>query len=92
MANSNGKIAQVIGPVVDVYFADAKALPKIYDALVVTRPNGQKVVLETQQHIGEDTVRTVSMDSTDGFTRGQESEVACSTWSEPTSTVWAPWI
>ncbi|MDP4855488.1 MAG: F0F1 ATP synthase subunit beta, partial [Schleiferiaceae bacterium] len=72
MANSNGKIAQVIGPVVDVYFADAKALPKIYDALVVTRPNGQKVVLETQQHIGEDTVRTVSMDSTDGFTRGQE--------------------
>jgi F-type H+/Na+-transporting ATPase subunit beta len=72
MANSNGKIAQVIGPVVDVYFADAKALPKIFDALVVTRPNGQKVVLETQQHIGEDTVRTVSMDSTDGFTRGQE--------------------
>ncbi|MSP65752.1 MAG: F0F1 ATP synthase subunit beta [Flavobacteriaceae bacterium] len=72
MANSNGKIAQVIGPVVDVYFADAKSLPKIYDALVVTRPNGQKVVLETQQHIGEDTVRTVSMDSTDGFTRGQE--------------------
>jgi F-type H+/Na+-transporting ATPase subunit beta len=72
MANAKGKIAQVIGPVVDVYFEDSKALPKIYDALMVTRPNGQQVILETQQHIGEDTVRAVSMDSTDGFTRGQE--------------------
>jgi len=72
MANAKGKIAQVIGPVVDVYFEDSQALPKIYDALMVTRPNGQQVILETQQHIGEDTVRAVSMDSTDGFTRGQE--------------------
>jgi len=71
MANLKGKIAQVIGPVVDVYFEGAQ-LPKIYDALVVTRPNGQKVIMETQQHIGEDTVRAISMDSTDGFTRGQE--------------------
>jgi len=39
---------------------------------VVTRPNGQKVIMETQQHIGEDTIRAISMDSTDGFTRGQE--------------------
>jgi F-type H+-transporting ATPase subunit beta len=54
-----------------VYFEGAQ-LPKIYDALVVTRPNGQKVIMETQQHIGEDTVRAISMDSTDGFTRGQE--------------------
>ncbi|KAB2814071.1 F0F1 ATP synthase subunit beta [Phaeocystidibacter luteus] len=67
-----GKIAQVIGPVVDVYFEDAENLPKIYDALVIKRENGQEVVLETQQHIGEDTVRAISMDSTDGFTRGQE--------------------
>jgi len=71
MASLKGKIAQVIGPVVDVYFEGAE-LPKIYDALVVTRPNGQKVIMETQQHIGEDTVRAISMDSTDGFTRGQE--------------------
>ncbi|MFM1883991.1 MAG: hypothetical protein RL168_175, partial [Bacteroidota bacterium] len=71
MASLKGKIAQVIGPVVDVYFEGAQ-LPKIYDALVVTRPNGQKVIMETQQHIGEDTVRAISMDSTDGFTRGQE--------------------
>ena len=71
MASLKGKIAQVIGPVVDVYFEGA-VLPKIYDALVVTRPNGQKVIMETQQHVGEDTVRAISMDSTDGFTRGQE--------------------
>ena len=71
MASLKGKIAQVIGPVVDVYFEGAE-LPKIYDALVVTRPNGQKVIMETQQHIAEDTVRAISMDSTDGFTRGQE--------------------
>ncbi|MDA8787811.1 F0F1 ATP synthase subunit beta [Schleiferiaceae bacterium] len=71
MSTLKGKIAQVIGPVVDVYFEGA-VLPKIYDALVVTRPNGQKVIMETQQHVGEDTVRAISMDSTDGFTRGQE--------------------
>ena len=72
MTSIKGKIAQVIGPVVDVYFENATTLPKIYDALEVTRPNGQKVILETQQHVGEDTVRAVAMDSTDGFTRGQE--------------------
>jgi F-type H+-transporting ATPase subunit beta len=71
MSTLKGKIAQVIGPVVDVYFEGA-VLPKIYDALVVTRLNGQKVIMETQQHVGEDTVRAISMDSTDGFTRGQE--------------------
>jgi len=71
MSTLKGKIAQVIGPVVDVYFEGA-VLPKIYDALVVMRPNGQKVIMETQQHVGEDTVRAISMDSTDGFTRGQE--------------------
>ena len=72
MSSIKGQIAQVIGPVVDVYFPNATALPKIYEALVVTRPNGQKVIMETQQHIGEDTIRAISMDSTDGFTRGQE--------------------
>ncbi len=71
MPTLKGKIAQVIGPVVDVYFEGA-VLPKIYDALVVTRPNGQRVIMETQQHVGEDTVRAISMDSTDGFTRGQD--------------------
>ncbi|TAE35438.1 MAG: F0F1 ATP synthase subunit beta, partial [Sphingobacteriales bacterium] len=52
-----GKIAQIIGPVVDVSFAnDAAHLPKIYSALVITKENGQKIVLEVQQHLGEDRV------------------------------------
>jgi len=66
-----GKIAQIIGPVVDVSFADAH-LPKIYDALEITKENGQKVVLEVQQHLGEDRVRAVAMDSTDGLLRGMD--------------------
>jgi F-type H+/Na+-transporting ATPase subunit beta len=72
MANI-GKITQIIGPVVDVSFEskDAK-LPNILDALEVTRENGQKVVLEVQQHLGEDRVRTISMDSTDGLVRGAD--------------------
>jgi F-type H+-transporting ATPase subunit beta len=72
MAQVKGKIAQIIGPVVDVSFDTTdNPLPKIYEALEVTRENGQKVILEVQQHTGEDTVRTIAMDSTDGFTRGQ---------------------
>src|ERR1700743_445567 len=65
-----GKIAQIIGPVVDVSFADDAHLPKIYDALEITKGNGQKVVLEVQQHLGEDRVRAIAMDSTDGLLRG----------------------
>ncbi|MBE7174771.1 MAG: F0F1 ATP synthase subunit beta [Mucilaginibacter polytrichastri] len=66
-----GKIAQVIGPVVDVSFAasDAK-LPKIYDALEIDKGNGQKIILEVQQHLGEDRIRGIAMDSTDGLVRG----------------------
>jgi F-type H+-transporting ATPase subunit beta len=72
MANI-GKIKQIIGPVVDVSFSgpDAK-LPKILNSLEVTRENGQKVVLEVQQHLGEDSVRTIAMDSTDGLMRGMD--------------------
>jgi F-type H+-transporting ATPase subunit beta len=59
--------------VVDVYFENGEAnLPKIHDALEVVRPNGKRVVLECQQHIGEDSVRTIAMDSTDGLMRGME--------------------
>ncbi|WP_143304845.1 F0F1 ATP synthase subunit beta [Chitinophaga vietnamensis] len=65
---NTGKIKQIIGPVVDVHFEDK--LPEIYNALEITRENGQKVVLEVQQHLGEDSVRTVAMDSTDGMVRG----------------------
>jgi len=64
-----GKISQIIGPVVDVDFPEGQ-LPSILDALTITRPDGTKLVLETQQHLGEERVRTVSMESTDGLVRG----------------------
>ena len=73
MSQSKGKIIQVIGPVVDVSFEQGgNELPKIFDALEITRENGQILVLECQQHIGEQTIRTVAMDSTDGLSRGME--------------------
>ena len=73
MSKNIGKITQVIGPVVDVTFDNKEAaLPKIYDALEITKEDGKKVILECQQHIGEDTVRAIAMDSTDGLTRGTE--------------------
>ena len=67
-----GRIAQIIGPVIDVVFDSEKSLPKIFDALVVDRDNGEKLVLEVQQAIGENMVRTIAMDSTDGLKRGME--------------------
>ena len=73
MSQKNGHISQIIGPVVDVYFETSDPsldLPKINDALEVKRPDGQILTLEVKQHIGEDTVRTVAMDSTDGLKRG----------------------
>ncbi|MEY2703097.1 MAG: synthase beta subunit [Bacteroidota bacterium] len=73
MSKVTGKVAQIIGPVVDVVFNTANAeLPKIYDSLEITKKDGTKLVLEVQSHIGEDTVRTISMDSTDGLSRGTE--------------------
>ncbi|WP_448518833.1 F0F1 ATP synthase subunit beta [Rhodoflexus sp.] len=72
MANI-GKITQVIGPVVDVSFeAEGARLPQILDALTVTKENGQTIVLECQQHLGEDRVRTIAMDGTEGLTRGMD--------------------
>ena len=69
---NKGKIAQIIGPVVDVSFSNNASLPKIYDALEIKKENGQKIVLEVQQHLGEDRVRAIAMDSTDGLVRGME--------------------
>jgi len=76
MASITGKISQIIGPVVDVFFEmdpedAATKLPSIHDALVV-KANG--LILEVQQHIGEDTVRCIAMDSTDGLKRSLEVE------------------
>lgn len=73
-----GHISQIIGPVVDVRF-DFNGnqyinLPAIHDALLIIRPEDQDVFLEVQQHIGENTVRTVAMESTDGLRRGMKVE------------------
>ena len=70
-----GIISQIIGPVVDVHFnPDGKlVLPAIHEALVVNSPDGRRLVIEVQQHIGEDTVRCVAMDSTDGLRRGMKA-------------------
>ena len=66
---AQGKITQIIGAVIDVTFSDK--LPDILNALHIKRENGQLLVLEVAQHLGEKTVRTISMDSTEGLTRGQ---------------------
>ena len=72
MAQYKGKIAQVIGPVVDVMFPSEKEMPKIYDSLEVKTKDGSTLILEVQSHIGEDTVRAISMDATEGLSRGME--------------------
>jgi len=66
-----GHVSQVIGPVVDVKFEPGE-LPPVYTALEITRPGGKTLVLEVAQHTGENSVRTVAMDSTDGLVRGME--------------------
>ena len=77
MAQLIGHISQIIGPVVDVHFersekSDSDSLPSIHDALKIRRANGRTLIVEVQQHIGEDTVRTIAMDSTDGLQRGMK--------------------
>src|SRR5690349_22761755 len=69
MAQSVGRVTQVIGPVVDVHFEDH--LPPILNALE-TQNQGNRLVLEVAQHLGENTVRTVAMDTSEGLVRGQE--------------------
>ena len=74
MSQNTGKISQVIGAVIDVEFEPGK-LPEIYHALRVTNPSiddrEYNLVLEVAQHLGENSVRTIAMDSTDGLKRGQ---------------------
>jgi len=72
MANI-GRIKQVIGPVVDVSFdGEGAKLPEIFNALTINRKDGSRLVLEVQQHLGESSVRAISMDSTEGLVRGEE--------------------
>ena len=76
MSEIKAYISQVIGPVVDVHFdlteEQESALPSIHEALEVQREGAKPLIIEVQQHIGEDTVRCVAMDSTDGLRRGME--------------------
>ncbi len=76
MSEIKGKIIQVIGPVIDIEFEEGQ-LPKIYNAVRIPRTNTEGVkedlIVEVQQHLGEDRVRAVAMDSTDGLVRGMEA-------------------
>ncbi|MDR2627634.1 MAG: F0F1 ATP synthase subunit beta [Dysgonamonadaceae bacterium] len=84
MSEKKGYISQVIGPVVDVsYESGGNELPKIRDALRLECADGKQLILEVQQHIGESTVRTVAMDSTDGIQRGMEVDRVGSAISMP---------
>jgi len=68
----NGVISQIIGPVIDVKFSGEADLPDLLNALQIDRPNGEKLIMEVQQHLGEDSVRAIAMDATDGLKRGME--------------------
>ncbi len=73
MVENKGKVLQVIGPVVDIEFASGGAsLPDIYEALEISREDGTKLIVECEQHIGENTIRSIAMDSTDGLSRDME--------------------
>ncbi|HTJ12178.1 MAG TPA: F0F1 ATP synthase subunit beta [Dinghuibacter sp.] len=67
-----GKIKQIIGAVIDVRFDKESNLPEIYNALELKRENGSTLVLEVEQHLGEDSVRCIAMDGTEGLVRGME--------------------
>lgn len=76
MNRPKGKIIQVIGPVVDIHFEN-NHLPKILNAVIIPRTNtdgvAEELVVEVQQHLGEDRVRTIAMDTTDGLVRGMDA-------------------
>lgn len=85
MTEKFGYITQVIGPVVDVIFEQGgDSLPPIYEALKIERDNGAHLVVEVEQHIGEDTVRCVAMDTTDGLHRGMKAYDLGRTLTMPT--------
>src|ERR671929_1917996 len=65
-----GHLIEIKGVVVDAVFPDR--LPEVYSALQITRPEGGELIAEVQQHLGDDRVRAVAMDSTDGLARGAE--------------------
>ena len=70
-SNAIGRVTQVMGAVVDVRFDGD--IPAILNALTIKRPDGRTLVLEVAQHLGENTVRTIAMDATEGLVRGAET-------------------
>ena len=87
MSENLGTVVQVIGPVIDVSFEGGKdQIPPIYTALQVLRDNGEELILEVEQHIGEDTARCVAMESTDGVRRGVKVRNLGTPISVPTGT------
>lgn len=90
MVHISGRISQIIGPVVDVHFdlpaKEEVQLPSIHEALNITRDNGKILVIEVQQHIGDDTVRCVAMDTTDGLRRGMTAVCTGAPISMPVGT------
>jgi F-type H+-transporting ATPase subunit beta len=69
-----GEVIQIIGPVIDISFEHAGTdMPNIHDALEVKKDDGQVIIVECQQHIGENSIRTIAMDSTDGLRRGMKA-------------------
>ena len=71
-STSNGKITQIIGAVLDIKFADGQ-LPEINEAIRITRTNGEELIVEVAQHLGDDTVRCIAMGPTDGLVRGMDA-------------------
>ncbi len=72
MAQNIGRIVTIIGPVLDIKFSPDN-LPKLYNAINITRDNGEKLVVEVAQHLGDDVVRCIAMSATDGLVRGMEA-------------------
>jgi len=82
--NTEGTIVQVIGPVVDISFENTEGdLPKINEALKITKEDGETLIVENQQDIGERTIRAIAMDSTDGIYRGMKAVALGSPISMP---------
>ena len=83
MADKNiGKITQIVGAVLDIKFQDGN-LPEINSAINITRQNGERLVVEVAQHLGDDTVRCIAMGPTDGLVRGMDAEATGAPISVP---------
>ena len=87
MAQTEGYISQIIGPVIDVHFPELgneHLLPNIHEEMIIHRPDGKELIVEVQQHIGENTVRCIAMDSTDGLQRHMKATAPGQSISMPT--------